>query len=90
MPMPPEELRNVTAYEIGLMRDAARGLTNAEMAVRRRRTEKAIEKSFERLREKLKHWGGTNKAGLVHWVDTYYEAWLKANDLEPGNRGAAG
>jgi len=82
MQMPPEELRKITAWEIRLMRDAAQGLTYAEIAHRRGKTPKAIEKSFERLRDKLREWGGGSKAGLVHWVDTYYDDWLRAIGLD--------
>lgn len=81
MNMAGDALRNVSAWEIRLMLDAAEGLTNAEIAQRRAKTPKAIDKSFERLREKLSEFGGTTKAGLVHWVDLNYQAWLDANGL---------
>lgn len=81
--MPHEILRAVTAWELRLLLDAAEGLTYQEIAQRRGRKPKTIERSFERLRDKLRGWGGGSKPGLVHWVDTNYDDWLAANGLPP-------
>ncbi len=75
----PDELARVSAWEIRLLLDASEGLSYADMARKRGKTPKAIEKSFERLREKLRPWGGGTKPGLVHWIDTHYDAWMAAN-----------
>jgi hypothetical protein len=58
-----------------LLRDAADGLTYAQIAAKRGRRPRTIERAFERLRDKLRPWGGGNKAGLVHWFDMHYAAW---------------
>lgn len=81
MLMPKEDLLHVTAWELRLMLDACDGLTYAEIAARRGRKVKTVERSFERMREKLRPWGGGTKAGLVHWVDVHYPEWLEANGL---------
>jgi hypothetical protein len=81
--MPDEDLRKISAWEIRLMLDAAEGLTNFQIAKRHAKTPKSIDKSFERLREKLREYGGHTKAGLVHWIDLNYELWCLANGLLP-------
>lgn len=81
MQIPLDELRRVTPWEVRLMLDACEGLTYREIAERRGRRVKTVERTFERLREKLRPWGGGTKAGLVHWVDTYSAEWLEAQGL---------
>lgn len=80
--MPEYVLLRVTPWEVRLMMDAAEGLTYAEIAERRQRTVRSVERAFERLRDKLRPWGGGTKAGLVHWVDTYASEWLRAHGLD--------
>ena len=60
------------------MLDISEGLTYRQIAIRHGRNLKAIERTFERLRDKLRPFGGGSKAGLVHWIDTHHEAWLSA------------
>lgn len=81
MMMPSEELRRVTPWELRLMLDACEGLTYREIADRRGRKLKTVERAFERLREKLRPWGGGTKAGLVHWVDTHYTDWCEVQGI---------
>ena len=83
MQMSHEELLSVSAWEIRLMQDADEGLTNKEIAAKRGKSRKSIDKSFERLRDKLRPWGGGTKPGLVHWIDTYSDAWSHAVGLKP-------
>ena len=83
MQMSHEELLSVSAWEIRLMLDAAEGQTNKEIAAKRGKSRKSIDKSFERLRDKLRPWGGGTKPGLVHWIDTYSDAWSHAVGLKP-------
>lgn len=81
MQMPREVLWRVSPWEIRVMRDAASGLTYAEIALLRGRSIRSVERTFERLRDKLRPWGGGSKAGLVHWVDMHLDDWLKVNGL---------
>ena len=81
MLMPEQELRSVTPWEVRLMLDASEGLTYREIAERRGRKVRTVERSFERMREKLRPWGGGTKSGLVHWVDMHYREWLGAQGL---------
>lgn len=74
-------LRRITPWEMRLLGDAADGLTYRAIATRRGRKHKAIERAFERLREKLRPHGGGTKAGLVHWYDTQVDDWRRVNGL---------
>ncbi len=76
--MTAEELRNVSPREMQLMDYARIGLTCREIAEREGRSVKAVERAFERLRGKLRRWGGGTKPGLVHWIDVYEPAWHQA------------
>jgi hypothetical protein len=84
--MPREEIRSVTPWEVRLMLDAAEGLTYREIALKRGRKVRTVERTFERMRDKLRPWGGGSKAGLVHWVDTHYQEWLDAQGLPVTDR----
>lgn len=81
MLMPEQELRSVTPWEVRLMLDASEGLTYREIALKRNRKVRTVERTFERMRDKLRPWGGGTKAGLVHWVDMHYGEWLAAQGL---------
>lgn len=82
-----ELLRRITPWDMCLLADAAEGLSYSQIAVKRQRKVKTIERAFERLREKLRPYGGGTKAGMVHWYDTHYETWREWWDQETG-RGA--
>lgn len=88
------ELMRVTPWEMHLLRDLRMGLTYRAVARKRCRKVKTVERTFERLRAKLRPWGGGSKGGLVHWVDVYEQAWLAsiAEDAgeDPGNAEIAG
>jgi DNA-binding NarL/FixJ family response regulator len=81
MEMRREELQRVSPWELRLMLDAADGLTNREIAAVRSCSVRSVDRTFERLRHKLRPYGGGSKPGLVHWVDTYAAAWLEANGI---------
>lgn len=73
-----EELRRVTPWEVCVLIDARSGATYRQIATKHGKTAKSVERTFERLRSKLRPWGGGTKAGLVHWIDTYEVDWTYA------------
>ena len=73
---------SVTPWEFRLLLELRGGETYRAIAIQLRRNPKAVERTFERLRDKLRPWGGGSKGGLVHWIDTHEEAWLGAGGAE--------
>ncbi len=55
--MSEQELLSVSPWEMRLLSLAALGLTYAEIARREQRSPKAVMRTFERLRDKLRPWG---------------------------------
>jgi hypothetical protein len=73
-----DDLLSVSPWEMHLLSLAALGLTYAAIAEREHKSAKSIERSFERLRDKLRPRGGGTKAGLVHWFDVNSGNWRDA------------
>lgn len=65
---PAEILLSVTPWEFRLLLDLREGLTYRAIALRHQRNPQTVERTFERLRDKLRPWGGGSKGGLVHWI----------------------